>query len=87
MGLDLVEIVYRIEDEFKITVPNEISETLVTPRMVIDYLMSLPKICEKRSRDYVSTKVWLIIEEQLGIKRKDFNYNDDSRFIEDMEMD
>ena len=85
MGLGLVETLYRIEDEFEVTIPNEVSETLVTPRMVIDYLMSLPKVTEKRSRDYVFLSVMLIIEEESGFNREDFS--EDSRFIEDLGMD
>lgn len=85
MGLDLVETIYRIEEEFEITIPNEVSVTLITPRTVIDYLMSLPEINEKWSRDYVAISVWLILEDEAGINRQD--YNEDSRFIEDMGMD
>lgn len=85
MGLDLVEMVYRIEEEFEILIPDEVATTLTTPRMVIDYLMSLPKINEKWSRSYVEISVWQIIEDEGGINRKD--YNEDSRFIEDMGMD
>ena len=85
MGLDLVEMVYRIEEEFEITIPDEIAPTLTTPRMVIDFLMSLPKVSEKWSRSYVEISVWQIVEDEGGIERKDFD--DDSRFIEDMGMD
>jgi acyl carrier protein len=85
MGLDLVETVIRIEDEFEITIPDEISATLTTPRQVIDYLMTRPEVGEKWSRDYVAISVWLILEDEAGIKRED--YTEDSRFIEDMGMD
>lgn len=85
MGLDLVEMVMRIEEEFEITIPDEIAVTLVTPKTVIDYLISIPKINEKCSRNYIAIIVWLILEDETGIDRKD--YNEDSRFIEDMGMD
>lgn len=85
MGLDLVEMVYRIEEEFEITIPDEIAVTFVTPRTVIDYLMTIPKISEQSSRNYVAIIVWLILEDEAAINRKD--YNEDSRFIEDMGMD
>jgi hypothetical protein len=84
MGLDLIEMVYRIEEEFEITIPDEFATTLTTPKMVIDYLMSLPKVNEKWSRDCIHISVWQIIEEEGGIEQKDFN--DDSRFVEDMRM-
>ncbi|HEX8370530.1 MAG TPA: hypothetical protein VF604_18435 [Pyrinomonadaceae bacterium] len=84
MGLDIVETVMRIEVEFEITIPNETAATLSTPRKVIDYLMTRSKISEKCSRDYVAA-VWLILEDEAGIKRED--YTEDSRFVEDMGMD
>ncbi len=86
MGLDIVELIMRVEEDFEIEIPDSIAETLTTPRTVIDYLMSLPKFSEQhRPREYVADKVWLIIEDVVGINRRD--YNEDSRFIEDMAMD
>lgn len=85
MGLDLVETVMRIEEEFEITIPDEVAVTLVTPRTVIDYLISRPEISERWSKDYVTISVWMILEDEIGIDRKD--YNENSRFIEDMGMD
>jgi len=76
----------RIEEEFEIEITNEIAEKLTTPRMVIDYIANLPKFSDRnRPPEYIADKVWLIIEEVIGIKRRD--YNEDSRFIEDMAMD
>lgn len=85
MGLDLVETVMRLEEEFEITIPNDDAERLTTPRTVIDYLLNRREISEKWSRDAVSDAVWRIVEDEGNIKREDFN--DDSRFVEDMGMD
>lgn len=85
MGLDLLEMTIRIEEEFEITISDETAETLVNPKTVIDYLMSRPEVNEKWSRDFVANSVWLIIEDEGAIDRK--NYNEDSRFIEDMGFD
>lgn len=82
MGLELVEMVYRLEDEFEITLSDEETEKMTTPRHVIEFLLSRPEVSEKWSRDYVHLSVWMIIEDELGIDRN--NFNDDSRFIEDM---
>ena len=81
MGLDLVETVYRIEEEFEITIHDE-AEYITTPRQLIDYLLNRPEVSPKWSRGYVSLSVWMILEDELAIDRKDFN--EDSRFIEDM---
>ena len=85
MGLDLVELVIHIEEEFKVTIPDADAEKMTTPRNVIDYLINCKEVNEKWSRDYVSTTVWQIIEYETGIRRGDFN--DDSRFIQDMNLD
>lgn len=85
MGLDLVELAYRLEEEFKITIPDEAAGEMITPRKVIDYISSHPTVSKQWSRGYVEVTVWLAIEDELGIKKEDFN--DDSRFIEDMGAD
>lgn len=84
-GFDLVESVMRIEEEFEISISDDDAEKLTTPRQVIDYLMSRPDVGEKWSRDYVELSTWMILEDELGIDRKDFTL--DSRFIEDMGVD
>ena len=40
MGLDTVELVLAIEDEFGIRISNQIAETLRTPGDVADYVMT-----------------------------------------------
>lgn len=85
MGLDLVEMVMRVEEEFEITIPDEVAETLVTPRAVIDYLMTLPEINKKRSREEVRQMVLIMVEDESGVSRDRFN--EDSRFIEDLGLD
>jgi len=78
-------MVYRLEEEFEIIIPDEAAEKMTTPRNVIDYLMNCKEVEKKWSRDYVSTTVWHIIEDEGGISQKDFD--DNSRFIEDMGLD
>jgi hypothetical protein len=82
MGLELVEMVMRLEEEFEITIPNEAAEKMTTPRKVINYLMNRPEVSEKWSHDYVHLSVWMIIEDELCVKREKFT--DDSRFVQDM---
>ncbi len=85
MGLDLIEMTMRVEEEFEITIPDKAAEKIKTPGQLVQYLMGRPEVGEKWSRDYVHLSVWMIIEDELTINKEDFN--DDSRFIEDMGAD
>ena len=85
MESDLVQIVYRIEDEFELIIPDEVIKKMTTPREIVDYLMNETEIGEKASRDYIEISLWRIIEEETGISPRDFD--DDARFREDMGFD
>ena len=85
MGLDLVELDYRLEEEFEITIPDEAAEKMTTPRAVVDYIAAIPSVSSKWSRGNVEITVWPAIEDELGIDRNDFNL--DSRFVQDMGAD
>ncbi len=82
MGLELVEIVLRIEEEFDISIPDEHAMLITTPREYIDYLMARSELAGRRSRETVAESVWQILEQEIPIDRKDFN--EDSRFVQDM---
>ena len=85
MGLDLVEMVIRIEEEFQVAIPDGVAVTMVTPRTVIDFLMKQPQINKNLTREYVALSLWLILEDELAIERA--YYTEDSHFIEDMGAD
>ena len=86
MGLDLVELVMRLEEEFETEIPDQVASTLLTPKNVIDFLNSKPEIRNKgMTREALAQKVWVIIEDEIGIDISE--YNEDSRFIEDMHID
>ena len=54
MGLELVELIYAIEEEFKIEIPNEVAETLTTPKTIIDFVYS--QFTWKYTREQVAEK-------------------------------
>lgn len=82
MGLELVELVKRIEQEFDVTITDEEATSMATPRGVIDWLAAHPQVSKQWSRGYIEVTVWQCIEDELGVKKED--YTDDSRFVQDM---
>lgn len=85
MGLDIVELFIRFEEEFELKIPDEIAVKILTPKGVIDYLMTTPEAKNKNwTREYIAEIVWILIEDSRGNISK---FNEDSRFIEDMGMD
>jgi len=86
MGLDLVELIMRFEEEFETEIPDQIASILFTPKDVVDYLITKPEIRNKEmTRESVTQKVWLIIEEEIGIDIS--KYDENSRFVDDMHID
>lgn len=86
MGLDLVELIMRFEEEFETEISDQVAATLFTPRDIIDYLYNRPEIRNKgQTRESITAKVWLIIEDEIGIDPDEFH--EDSRFIADMNID
>jgi hypothetical protein len=70
------------EEKFGINIPNEDAAELTTPRQVTDYVMSTAK-GQEMTRDGVAVIVRRVIEETTGVK----DFNEDSHFVEDMNLD
>jgi hypothetical protein len=86
MGLDLVELMMRFEEEFETEIPDQVASTLLTPKNVIDYLITKSEIKNKAmTRENVAQKVWLIIEDEIGIDIS--KYDENSQFVNDMHID
>ena len=73
-------MVMSVEEEFQIEIPNEITETFVDPKSLIDYVAS--QVRGELTREQVAEKIWEILIDVIGIEREKFDEN--SRFIEDM---
>lgn len=83
MGLDIVEFVMSVEEEFQLEIPNKVAKTFVNPKMVIDYVTL--QVRDKFTREQVAEKIWKILDYENAIQRSEFDEN--SRFVEDMGLD
>ncbi len=82
MGLDIVELIIAVEEEFKIYIPRDVASAIVNNRMLIDYVYSQTN---NKSREEIAEKIWEILIEETGIERDKFN--EESLFLEDMGLD
>ena len=48
MGLDLIEFVMSVEEKFGIEIPDADAQNLMTPRKLVDYIMTKVKAGEDR---------------------------------------
>jgi hypothetical protein len=83
MGMDIVEFVMAVEEEFEINIPDNIAATFVNPKLIIDFVTLQAN--GKYSRDEVAEKIWTILVYLTEINRESFNEN--SRFVEEMGLD
>jgi acyl carrier protein len=86
MGLDLVELVMAVEEEFGINISDAEAETLVTPKLLAEAVYSKltsMNADDEWTIDAVRAHVRLIIGEQLGITE----FDDKDEFIRDMGLD
>jgi acyl carrier protein len=82
MGLDTVELVMAFEERFGIRIPDEDASDLTTPRRVTDYIFG--KVGHRcLTREQVAAVVREVIVEQTAV----FDFTEDSRFVEDMNLD
>jgi len=83
MGLDTVELAMAFEEEFEVDIPDAEAAHMVTPRIVIDYMLQHSP--QALSRDEIAARVREIILHQLGLAA--LSYDEDKRFIEDFGAD
>lgn len=83
MGLDTVELLMAVEEEFSLEVNNEEAAQLATCGSLADYVVKqLRARGDTRTEDEVWTQVKKIIVEQLGVKPDEVTR--EAKFYEDL---
>ena len=87
MGLDSVELVLHVEEEFNIQIPDETAEQTRTVQQLHDCILQLAKTQNDAVLDSHETmnKLIDIVVMQLGVKRE--AVTPDARFVEDLQID
>jgi acyl carrier protein len=91
MGLELVELVMTLEEEFKVDIPDAVAQTLTTPRKVYEWLIH--ELRADNSQAIPFGRTWTpeqVIERTREIIRVQFGitkFNDDDSFVEDLGID
>ena len=69
MGLDIVELVMALEEEFEVQISDRDAEKLVLVGQVSDYIAQKPREPgESHGEDEIWNRVKRVVIEQLGVK-------------------
>ena len=87
MGLDSVEIVLHVEEQFDIDVPDETAAAIRTVQQLCDCVVQLVEEQNSIALDHGETmeQVVDIVAMQLGVKRD--RVTPEARFVEDLKID
>lgn len=82
MGLDIVELVAAVEEEYGLEIPNEVAATLTTVGRLFDYL-------EQHAPAGREPGAWerlvAVVERESGVDRSKIHRG--ARFVQDLGMD
>lgn len=84
MGLEIVELIMRVEEEFGLEIPDANAEKLVTVGLIEDYLVRHLDLPEEK-RDAIWQRLQFIVSDQLSIEIEKIRR--DSRLVEDLGID
>jgi len=84
MGLDTVELVMAIEDEFDFQIPNEDASRLESVGDMLLYIVEKQHI-EQEKEDEIWNRLKNIVISQLGVKPEQVTR--DARFVKDLGAD
>ncbi len=86
MGLDTVELVIAVEDEFEIRIPDGVAETLVTVGALHAYVENELNLNGRpRESEAIFEVIRTLIIRQNGIDAK--HVTGDARFVQDLGFD
>jgi acyl carrier protein len=88
MGMDLVELVMEIEDDFQVSIPDEEAQLIRTVGELSEWLareVSADSTPSSWTTDQLQAHLYQIIADQLGIRVEDIH--PESRFVEDLGAD
>lgn len=85
MGMDTVELVIAVEEEFSMTIPNDVAATLDTAGKLYEYVILNHGIDDDLNEDQIWNKLIDVIIRQLGVRREEVNK--ESNFVYDLGAD
>lgn len=87
MGLDTVELVMAVEENFGIDIPNEAAEKMASVRHIRDFIVAELMRLDRPGADpdAVFARLRSIVAEQAGVERDEVLL--DTEFIRDLRMD
>lgn len=85
MGMDIVELVIAVEEEFSMTIPNDVAATLDTAGKLYEYVILNHGIDGDLNEDQIWNKLVDVIISQLVVRREEVKK--ESNFVYDLGMD
>ena len=91
MGLEFVEFVMTLEEEFKVDIPDKVAQDLRTSRKVYEWLIhelradntnAIP-FGKAWTREQIIQRTRELIRDQFGVEK----FSDDDHFVEDLGID
>lgn len=87
MGLDAVELVLAVEEEFGIIIPDAVAAEMISPAVMITYVQNVMASRQDHTRKWTDDEVRRVIRktisEQLGVEK----FNDTDEFVRDLGVD
>jgi acyl carrier protein len=70
MGLDTVELIYKVEEHFALPIPDQEAEKMATIRNISDYIAKLSG-ADAKTKAQIEQEVLVIVSDHAGIDIND----------------